>query len=200
MYQLFFGDNAAWYTIPAIIGTAFFSLRMLLLLAGGGHHLGLDMHGDIHIGHAGDAHADADHSDSTHSFEVLSIQSIAAFIMGFGWGGFAALKGTHWSPLMVNVAAAACGVAMVWLLAMMLRGMAEIQSSGTITSASAVGQQGDVYVTVPGDGRRGGQVRITIDGRQRIYNAVSQGEDLATGTRVRVLHAEEDSTLTIARA
>lgn len=198
MYQLFFGDNAAWYTVPAIVGTAFFTLRMVLLLAGGGHHMGVDFHGDVHV-HAGDAHG-GDQGDSTHSFEILSIQSIAAFVMGFGWGGFAALKGTHWSPLMVNVAALACGAGMVWFLAIMLRGMSEIQSSGTISSASAVGQQGDVYVTVPGDGRRRGQVRVTVDGRQRIYNAVTQGEDLATGTRIRVLHAEEDSTLTVARA
>ena len=192
MYDLFFGQNAAWYTIPAIIGTAFFALRSLLLLVGS-HHLGVDFHGDVHA----DVHS-AD--DSTHSFEILSVQTIAAFIMGFGWAGLAGLKGTHWSPLTVNVVAAACGVGMVWVLALMLRTMHQIQTSGTISLGAAVGREGGVYLTVPGDGRRRGQVRVTVDGRDRIYDAISQGEDLPSGSRVRVLAANDDNTVTVARA
>jgi hypothetical protein len=191
MYDLFFSEHAAWYTIPAMIGTAFFALRSFLLLIGS-HHLSADLHGGLHA----DTHAD----DSTHSFEVLSIQSIAAFIMGFGWAGLAGLKGTHWALLSVNLVAIACGVAMVWALALMLRAMHEIQTSGTITLGAAVGLDGGVYVTVPGDGQRRGQVRITVDGRERIYDAISQGEDLPTGSRVRVLAANDDNTLTVGRA
>ncbi len=196
MYDLFFGQNAAWYTIPAILGTAFFGLRSLLLLIGGGHHIG-DLHADVH---AGDMHADGSDSDSTHSFEILSVQTIAAFIMGFGWAGLAGLKGTHWNPLMVNLVATACGCGMVWLLAIMLRAMREMETSGTIRTSAAVGREGAVYATVPGDGVGRGQVRITVQDRERIYDAVSRGESLATGTRIRVLHANDDSTLTVARA
>jgi len=196
MYDLFFGQNAAWYTVPAFIGTGFFTLRMVMLLLGSGHHIGgLDVHGDVH----GDLHGDTDSGDSTHSFQFLSIQSIAAFIMGFGWAGFAGLKGTHWSPMMVNLVAIAGGAGMVYLLAMLLRGMSELQTSGTISLNSAIGQEGDVYVTVPGDGRRG-QVRLTVQGRQRIYDAVTQGEELPTGARIRAMKANGDNTLTIVRA
>jgi hypothetical protein len=197
MYDLFFSQGAAWYTIPAIVGTGFFTLRMLLLMAGSGHHLGVDFHSDVH---AGDLHGDADASDSTHSFQILSIQTIAAFVMGFGWAGLAGLKGTHWDPVMVNLVAIGCGAGMVWLLGLLLRGMTEMQTSGTIQIASAVGREGDVYVTVPGDGARRGQVRVTVESRQRIYDAISKGEDLPTGSRVRVLHANDDNTLTVGRA
>jgi membrane protein implicated in regulation of membrane protease activity len=198
MYDLFFGNGASWFTIPAIIGTTFFLFRMILLMAGAGHDLGLDVHiGDLHVGDVG--HTDAHHTDSTHSFEILSIQSIAAFVMGFGWAGLAGLKGTHWHLGTVIVVAAACGVGMVWLLALLLRGMVELQTSGNIAIASTVGREGDVYVTVPGDGRRG-QVRVTVDDRQRIYDATSQGESLASGTRIRVLRANDDNTLTVAKA
>src|ERR1043166_7678903 len=164
MSDLFFGQHAAWYTIPAILGTAFFALRSVLLLIGS-HHLGVDFHGDVHVGNAT---ADANADDSTHSFEVLSIQSTAAFIMGFGWAGLAGLKGTHWSPFMVNLIAVLCGVGMVWVLAMMLRAMHQVQTSGTIEIGAAVGREGGVYVTVPGDGCKRGQVRVTVDGRERI--------------------------------
>src|SRR5205814_2337653 len=138
MYDLLFGQHAAWYTIPAIIGTAFFALRCVLLMVGAGHHI--DFHADVH---AADVHGDAGDSDSTHSFQILSIQSIAAFIMGFGWAGLAGLKGTHWSPFMVNLVAVLCGAGMVWLLALMLRAMREMETSGTIRTAATVGREGE---------------------------------------------------------
>jgi hypothetical protein len=191
MYELFFGDNAAWYTIPAMVGTAFFTLRMVLLLLGADHHTDF---------HAGDLDAvDAHHGDSTHSFQFLSIQSIAAFIMGFGWAGLAGHKGTAWGPVLVNAVAIAGGGGMVWLLAMMLKGMTELQTSGTVALDAAIGREGDVYVSIPGDGRRG-QVRLIVNGRERIYDAITQGQDLPTGSRIRALKANGDNTLTVTSA
>ena len=81
----------------------------------------------------------------------------------------------------------------------MLRAMNELQASGNISIRTALGCEGDVYVTVPSDGV-GGQVRVTLDSRQRIYNAVTRGEDLATGTRVKVVNVNDDNTLTVVRA
>src|SRR4051794_36534401 len=98
MQELFFGDNAAWYTVPALIGSVFFAFRIVMLLVGAGaHDIGIDLHGDVHADAGGDLHADGSHGDSSHAFQVLSLQSIAAFFMGFGWAGLAAYRnGWHW--------------------------------------------------------------------------------------------------------
>jgi membrane protein implicated in regulation of membrane protease activity len=199
MQNLFFGDSAAWFTVPAIIGSVFFLFRCFMLLVGAGaHDIGLDLHADAHADlHGGDLHGDGTHNDSAHAFQVLSVQSIAAFLMGFGWAGLAAYRnGWHWSGVMV--VALVCGGAMVWMLGLLLKGMADLQSSGNIPMAAALDHEGDVYVTVPDGGR--GQVRVTVEERQRIYNAVTRGEDLPTGTRVRVVRVNDDNTLTVARA
>lgn len=212
MYETFFGDNAAWFTVPALIGTVFFVFRTLMLLIGAGtHDIGMDLHaGDVHVGggHFGAGHdpsaggssapqADT-HSDSSHSFQVLSVQGVAAFIMGFGWAGLAIYKGSDWHWGAVIVAACLGGGAMVWLLGLLLKGMADLQSSGNIPISAAMGVEGDVYVTVPERGS--GQVRLTVRQHQRIYNAVTGGEPLPTGTRVRVVNVNPDNTLTVARA
>lgn len=203
MYEVFFNDNAAWFTVPGIIGTAFFLLRIVMLLVGAGtHDLGMDVHG-AHLGGdhmGGDVHGDAAHSDSTHAFNVLSTQSIAAFTMGFGWGGLAALKGSGWHWGAVIVTGTVCGVGMVWVLAMMLRGMADLQSSGNIPLSAAMGVEGNVYLTVPGGSGGRGQVKVTVRDHQRIYDAVTGGENLPSGTRVRVVQVNSDNTLTVARA
>jgi hypothetical protein len=43
-------------------------------------------------------------------------------------------------------------------------------------------------------------VRVTLGQRQRIYNAVTEGEELPTSTRVKVTRVNQDNTLTVARA
>lgn len=193
MADFLFTNGAGWFAVPALIGSAVFLISVTLMLVGG--HIG--------AGHAGgfdnvDFHAgDPGHSDSSEAFKILSVQGVAAFLMGFGWGGLGALKGTGWPWPASAIIALACGVAMVWLLAALFNSIRALQSSGTIAIDAAAGREGEVYATVPAAGKGRGQVRVTIDDRQRIYNAVGEDGDLPTGTRVRVTRVNQDNTLTV---
>jgi hypothetical protein len=101
MSDLFFGNNATWFTVPALIGTLFFVVRLGLMLVGGGDwDVDADVDADI------DGDIDGDFDDSDHAFKVLSIQSITAFMMGFGWGGLGGFKGAGWS--VVNSVSSSC--------------------------------------------------------------------------------------------
>ncbi|MCW5775262.1 MAG: NfeD family protein [Phycisphaeraceae bacterium] len=188
MIDLLFTGSAVWFTIPALVGTVVFALRLGLMLIGGG---GADL-GDVDISDA--------HGDPGKAFEVLSIQSATAFAMGFGWAGLASLKGFGWSMPTSLLLAAVGGAAMVWLLAVLLKGMYDLEASGNVAIGNAIGHEGDVYATVPARGEGRGQVRVVLDQRQRTYTATTEGEELPTGTRVRVTRVNEDNTLTVARA
>ena len=72
MIDIFFGGSALWFGIPAVIGTLFFMLRLLLMFVGG------DADADVDI----DFDADIDTGDSDQAFSILSVQSITAFIDG----------------------------------------------------------------------------------------------------------------------
>lgn len=192
MYQIFFSESAAWFTIPAFIGTGVFFLRLLLMSLGGAgldlhHDLGADMHGAL----------DAHDVDTSHAFHVLSIQSIAAFLMGFGWGGLGSLRGTGWSPLTSVAVGILAGAVMVWVLGLMLKAAYDLQSSGNIAAGDAVGNEALVYTSIPAQGDGGGQVQVIINQRQRTYNAVSVGPPLHTNSRVRVVGIVDQKTLTV---
>ncbi len=192
MMELLFNDNAAWFAVPALVGTILFLIRLAMLLVGGGH----DLHvGDVQVGGAGDHHG-----DPGEAFKALSLQSIVAFLMGFGWAGFGAYRGSHLAMMPSIAIGIAGGVAMVWLLGIMLKGMYDLQSSGNIDIHAAVGQEGDVYLTVPSRGEGRGQVRVTLQARQRIWNAITEGEALPTSTRVKVTRVNDDNTLTVSQA
>jgi hypothetical protein len=189
MLDALFSGNAPWFTIPALVGTAFLGLRILLLLIGvHGMHMG-DHSGDIG-GHS-DGHTDA--------MQLFSVQSIMGFIMGFGWGGFAPLKAgldMYWVILI------ALGVGMLFVVVQLLlfRAAFQLQSSGNVAIDRAMGTQGVVYVEIPGGSRGKGQVTVVIDDKQRILNAITPDESIPSKTRVNVVGVNPDNTITVRRA
>jgi membrane protein implicated in regulation of membrane protease activity len=191
MHDLFFAGNAGWFTVPAIVGSVFFVARLALMLIGVG-----DGHGMIDADHGAGG---AEHSDSDHAFKVLSIQGIAAFMMGFGWGGLGGLKGSGWSWNVSLLCAIVAGVAFVWLLGLLLKAVHDLQSSGNIAIESAVGVEGSVYARIPAHRQGSGQVKVVVKNHQRIYNAVSDGDVLDSNTSVRVTNVNADNTLTVTR-
>ena len=192
-----FEQQALLFSIPAMLGTAVFALRLGLMAFGG---MGADVDGHDALGadvSGGDVPDHGD-GDSTHAFNLLSVQSIAAFLMGFGWGGLGGLLGLEWPLSMSVLAGAAFGALLVWLLGLLMKAMYDLQSSGNVRIEEAHGAEGVVYARVPGRGQGRGQVRVVINDRARIYTAVSEAEPIATNTRIRVLRVNEDHTLTVA--
>lgn len=183
MPEALVADGAGWFTVPAIVGTLFFCVRLVLLLVAGDGGLDLDID-------------DLD-GDPTEAFKILSIQSVTAFMMGFGWGGIAGLRAFGWEWVHSLLLGVAFGAFMVWLLVLLLKGVYDLQSSGNVRLESAVGSEGTVYANVPENGSGRGQVQIVVNGRQRIYNAVSESEAIPTRSRVRVMRVNEDRTLTV---
>ena len=188
-----FQQEALFFTVPAVLGTTVFLIRLGLMAIGGFADGvdGVDVDADVDLG------AEVEGGDSTQAFELLSVQSIAAFLMGFGWGGVGGLLGFDWSFPMSMLTGAAFGVGLVWLLGLLMKAMYDLQSSGNIRIQDAVGAQGRVYTNVPAKGDGRGQVRVVVNQRARIYNAVSDGDAIVTNSDVRIVRVNEDHPLTV---
>ncbi len=197
MYEALFTEPAVWFGVPAVLGSAVFVLRLALMLiagdggGGGGFDAALDVDLDLEVGDGGD------HLDPGQSFEILSVQAISAFLMGFGWAGLGGLNGAGWGMSPSIGAGLAGGIVMTWILAALLRTMYSLESSGNVSITTALNSEGEVYTSIPERHTGRGQVRVVLDGRQRIYNAVSEGEAIPTSSRVVVVRVNEDRTLTV---
>ena len=157
MQELFFGPVAIWFTVPAIAGTVFFSLRTLLMLVGGADTgVDVDVDFDVDVDLDAGADIDVDTGESSYAFKVLSVQAIAAFLMGFGWGGLGAFRGGGWGGTISVVFAVACGTGMVWFLAKLLTAMYGLQSSGNVPIYQTLEAEGTVYAKIPRQGSREG--------------------------------------------
>lgn len=204
MMETLFANGGVIFTIPGLIATLLFAIKTLLLLTGGGaHHSDLATDAGSHPSHIPHSTGDTDHASDTSDsvgFQLVSVQSVLALCMGFGWGGLIALKTLN-MPLGFSIAVGmVAGGGMLYAVASLFHAMRSMQSDGTIHLHATQGLEGDVYIAVPPKGRGTGQVRVIVGDRQRFFDAVSEDGQLDTSTRIKVAAVNDNNTLTVRRA
>jgi hypothetical protein len=182
------------------------------LLGFGGDHHGVDgaedtpdaigMHadgGDMHAadGHV-DGHVDSQHGDthdarhgeahhgSTWMFGVLTFRTVMIGLTFFGLTGKAASVSGFSAP-MTLVIAVVCGLAAMYGVYFLMRGLYKLTADGTVRIDRAVGEEGIVYLTIPGENSGVGKVHVPVQNRTIEYEAMTDGERLPTGRRVVVV-------------
>ncbi|MDG2030046.1 MAG: hypothetical protein P8J45_03465 [Phycisphaerales bacterium] len=179
MIDVFFGDNALWFSAVALAGTGIFALRLLLMMVGVGDIDG----GDFEVGAEGDT-----------SIGLLSINGIAGILMGFGYGALISYRSIGWDFLPSIGVGVVCGLAVGWVIAMMFHSMHKLETSGNIDSTDAVGKSAAVYTAIPEDPNHRGRVRVIIDGRMRYYPARSESGGFPRGSQVNIRAMDDDRT------
>jgi hypothetical protein len=188
------------FLVCAVAGGILFVIRLVLQFLGGdssGHQdMGspVDMvHTDVGTGHACDGTSG---HDAYLSFKLLSFQGLTAFFMMFGLVGLAMMRQSGQGPVLSLAAATGAGLGTVWIIGLMFRKAGSLQSSGNIDMHNAVGQEGEVYLTIPPAGI--GKARVTIQERLRIYDAISKDKtEIKTGQRIRVAEVTPQDVLVV---
>jgi hypothetical protein len=193
MLDALFAGGAAWFTVPALLGTGAFLIKLVLMFMGGSDDL--DIGGDATAADAGQGGV---HGHESGLVAIASVQGISAFLMGFGWAGLGAYQGLKWGVLGSMGVGVVGGLAMCVLFLGLLATTRKLQSSGTVNVQQARGSEGEVYANVPAASEGGrGQVRLTLAGRQRIVQAKSAGGAILTGVRVRVVEVKADNSVVV---
>lgn len=161
----------------------------------GDHHGDIvDTHSDIHHDIQPESHDGHDNSDL--SFKLISLQGLTAFFMMFGWVGLAMIRDSGlpgWAAVFGGLAA---GVVTVYILAFIFRCAVKLQSDGTMRIKSALNAGGSVYLRIPADGT--GQVQVEVDGRLKIFDAISSNkEELKTGDQITVVWVQDNGVLVV---
>ncbi|MBZ0166951.1 MAG: hypothetical protein K8I00_09095 [Candidatus Omnitrophica bacterium] len=190
MMSLEFFTNADMLTkvfwVCALTGTLFFALRTILMLAGS--DLDADMDG---MDGGMDMHSDA-------AFELISVNTITAFVMMFGWAGLTAyvqFKMTHSVSLIIAVGA---GTLTMFITAWLFNMAKKLVSKGAVFKIEdTVGLNGSVYQRVPANGR--GKVNVSMPGGiLKELDAVSEDKvDIESFKTVKVVSTVDDRTISV---
>ncbi|MCB0521909.1 MAG: NfeD family protein [Lewinellaceae bacterium] len=175
--------KAFWYI--AIFTTVLFTALMFMTFAGGG---------DVDHSDVSDMDTGTEHGG--HDFQILSFRNLINFLLGFSWAGIGLYPYVE-SKLILIILSLSVGSGMVYLFFLMLRGMMVLSRDQTMTPEDTIGKTGQVYLTIPAQRAGKGKVMVSVGGSTREYDAITDGNNLANGSPVKVTEVLPDHTLVV---
>ena len=128
---------------------------------------------------------------------LLTFRNFVNFFLGFGWTAIV-LRDNISSTGVLMLVSIIVGVILVALVMLLFKWLSGMQQAGNINVfTSAVGCEGKVYLTIPGERAGAGKVQITINNSVREYDALTDGDTLKTGTRIHVTEVIDADTLLV---
>lgn len=175
-----------WWQDLTLFGKIFFCIavpttiimvvQIILLLVGLGADADMDGAGDI-----SDTALDGD-----IGLSIFTTRGLIAFFAVGGWTGYA-LTGVlnDWLALLI---ALAVGTAVLFLVAIFMKKIAQWQSSGNLNFKGAVGEIAEVYLTIPANNAGSGKINLTLQERLIEAEAITYSKDkIPTGSKVKIV-------------
>lgn len=181
-------QRAFW--VIALLATLVFAIQMVLTLLGIG-----DTDADVDTGGL-DADATGDTMDTGGAIQLFTIRNMVNLLLGIGWGGVCFYSSIPSRPLLLLVAVL-CGIAMVVAFLLMFRQLMKLESNGAFRIEDCVGKACDVYLRIPAARSGQGKVQVSFGGSVQELDAVTDGEQLPSGTKVRVVQLIEGRLLLV---
>lgn len=162
----------------AIVSSAIFLIQAILTMIGMDHDMDFEV-GDF----------DGDTMDTGGAVSLFSIRSLVNFFVGFGWAGVSFYNDIS-SKAVLYFIAICVGLLFSYATVFLIKKMKKLEHNGAYKIADCVGKTCDVYLRIPAAGEGKGKVQISLNGSIHEFDAVSTGEAIATGKRVKVIAVE----------
>lgn len=177
----------------AIPFSALFIIQIILLVVGIDH--GGDI-GDIHdgsldLGH--ESHTGYDHNtvlDSNVPLKLITLRNAIIFFTIFSWSGIMGARNSISVPVTLAIGLI-LGGGVVLLLSIVFKSILKLTESGNMDLKYAIGVKGEVYLTIPEGGKKGGKVQVIFQSSLKDLDAITYGNTLYTGTKIIVIGIKE---------
>ncbi|MBO6515662.1 MAG: NfeD family protein [Bacteroidia bacterium] len=147
-----------------------------------------------------DAHTEVDGDfevdDGGIEFQFITVKNLVAFLTMFGWIGIAGID-MGWGHTKTIVIALIAGLVMMFIVSGLFYFMAKMTGSGTLVMNNAIGNLGEVYLTIPENKSGMGKVQLKVQGTLRELDAMSDGDQIPTGKIVKVVDVINDHILVV---
>ena len=166
------------YYYLAIFSTLIFTIKLILftITGGDGTEVSADFTSEI---------------DTDISFNFLSVQSVLAFFMGFGWMGYAGLNQFKFSNWTAFGVAMAVGLAFLFGTAFLMFGIRKLEKNVKKDNTTALNKTGKAYTAFAPKGQ--GQIEIEVNEQLSVVDAVNNtDEDIKSFDRIKVVNVDND--------
>lgn len=114
-------------------------------------------------------------SETDISFNYLSVQSILAFFMGFGWSGLSALIQFKTGGKIALLIAIFVGLAFMFLSAYLMYSVKKLNKRIVVDYNELINKTGKAYTTF--EPKKEGQIEIDLNNRLSTLNAINLSDE-----------------------
>lgn len=153
------------------------------------------------VGHDGDTNASGSidvHGGHGGGGGYLSMKSVSAMLLGFGFGG-ALLEKNGYSVGIAALGGIGIGLAIAASYILLMNSLYRLRSDGTAVLSEAINRSGTVYLSIPGHASGAGEIQVSFGGRLQNIRAYTHGPELSNGTGVRVVALHGERALMVER-
>ena len=198
------------FALIAIPSTLILIVQTIMMFIGiGGDDVGdvdidADIADDVPDGIFGDdvpGGTDIDGADlsSEPGLRILSFRTIIAFLAVFGWVGLEMLQNGINSVITLAVSIVSGFIIMV-IMAVLIRELFRLQSSGNYDIKNAVGASGSAYIPIPAARSVKGKVTVTFQNGSHELDAVTDdADDIPSYAEILVIGISGKDTLIVRR-
>ncbi len=167
--------NIFLYT--AIFSTVLYVIKMAVFMIAGG---------DTEVSSDFDTMTEAD-----VSFNFVSLQSILAFFMGFGWSGLACVIQFQTTYKSAFVTGFIVGFVFMYLSAYLMFSIKKLNKKVIYDYKTLIGKEGKAYINIPP--KKEGQIEIDFNNKLSILEAVNNDDEtIEAFAAIKVIKAENN--------
>ena len=169
----------------AIIASAIFAVQTIMSLIGGSlfDNMDVDMSADVDIETSMDSDIGSHWGGVSHFF---SVRNLVNFMLGAGWGGVCFYNIISSRALLMFVAIV-CGIIFVMIFFFLITILMKLSKDNTFQLSETLDKVADVYLSIPGKESGKGKIQISVRGSVHELDALTTGEKIPTGAKVRVI-------------
>ncbi|EOD01860.1 hypothetical protein [Caldisalinibacter kiritimatiensis] len=120
------------------------------------------------------------------SLPIFTLRNFIIFFTVFGWTGIASIN-AGFSKLATIIVSVLLGMIVMFIVSSIFIFMSKLAESGNLDLEAAVNCVGEVYLTIPEKRTGVGKVQMQFQGGVREIDAVTDGETIQTGDKIRVI-------------
>jgi len=168
----------------AVVASLIFIIQMVLTM------IGMDS-SDMDVDFDG-----ADTMDLGGGLNLFTIKNLMGFLVGFGWTGVCFYSSITNVFLLIAIAFIV-GCLFVGIFVFIYKQTKKLEHNGAFSINGVKGSVANVYLRIPGNNGGKGKVQVSQNGSVHELDALTDGEDIASGGKVKIVEIVDQETVKV---
>lgn len=131
---------------------------------------------------------------------IFNLRGLMSFFSIGGWVGYGLTISNFANPIAI-AGGLISGLITAKATTSLTNYLMKTNNNGNIKSENAIGQIGEVYLTIPANGKDQGKVNVLVQGKLVEFDAITtKGIELKTGDKIAVIDIKENNLLVVESA